>query len=128
MVDESREKGLDEVFREPFSITNILKNWYENRYGKNAHAKNLYAWAKANNRIITRFNPISQYKCRVFTSGVNYRPFEVEITENNKSKGFHVAIKYSVLEVYPVDKEIKLDELVFDKAFRFENGKIVELT
>ena len=128
MIDDRQEKELDKALREPFSVTNILKNWYEKRHGKNADAKNLYDWAKANNRIIKRFSPISQFSCKVFTSGINYRPFEVEVIENDKLKGFHVAIKYSVLEVYPVDKEIGLDELVFKEAFRLEGDEIIKLT
>lgn len=128
MINDSREKELDRIVREPFSITNILKNWYAARYGKNADFENLYAWARASRRKITRFNPISQLKCRALVSGINYTAFEVEAAENNCLKGFHVAITYSVFQVSPEEAEVGLDALVFDKAFRFENDEAVELT
>lgn len=128
MIDENREKELDRIVREPFSITNILKNWYADRYGKNADVKNLYAWARANNRIIIKFNPISQLRCRALVSGINYTAFEVEAAEGNRLKGFHVAIAYSVFQVAPEEAEVEPDALVFDKAFRFENDEVVEIT
>ncbi|MBC7795946.1 MAG: hypothetical protein H7Z37_03625 [Pyrinomonadaceae bacterium] len=128
MVDKSQKKELDKIVKSPFSVTSFFTNWYEARYGKNADVKNLYVWAKSENKIITKFNYISQLKCKAIGFTVTYPTFEAEVLEDNQKKGFHISISYSMTQVIPNAAETELEKLEFDKAFRLENNEVIELT
>lgn len=121
---EKFQKSLDVLSNALSPFTNILKNWYAKRYGKNADAKNLYFWAAENNYSIIRFNPIPTSKCLMIIPRNYYVAFEVEVISNSLKKGFHVAFLFDIISVTPVESEVGLSALEFKEAFRLEDGEV----
>ena len=129
MTEESPQKELNRITKEPFSITNIFTKWYAARYGKTAGIPNLYQWAAEKDLLITRFNEIPKSDCLLFIitpRGADYMAFEVEAIDNGERKGFHLALIISLFYIYPIEGEVGLEKLKFEKAFRLEEGVVVE--